>query len=104
MSYKYVNKCDCCETRFSNIKINGICVAHKDELIYKLRDELKTMGAKGEVTLIGNEELITCVYYKYKEKEEWEKGDYICERLFNAAEEFSIEKNTNGLVYYYSEN
>jgi hypothetical protein len=102
MSYKYVQKCQCCDEQISIIRIPAICVTHKYELICLMHDELEKLGMKGTLGLGCTDELIVAFNYGYASEAELELSEQMCDRLREIANAFSWRQVSEPEISYYS--
>ena len=90
MSYKYVQKCDCCETRFSEIAIPLINVKHKTALADLMIESLNGNDMEGSFSLKCTDDLIVACNYQYANKKEEKNSKEMCEDLHGIAYDFYV--------------
>ena len=102
MTYKYVQKCLCCDDQISIIRIPAICVTHKYELICLMHDELENIGMNGTLALGCTEELIVAFNYTYANETELANSETMCDSLCEIASNFSWKQVSVPKISYYS--
>lgn len=102
MSYKYVQKCNCCDEQISIIRISSICIQHKYELICLMHDALEALGVKGRLALACTDELIVAFNYAYANEAELKLSEQICDKLLDVASDFYWKQVSEPEINYYS--
>lgn len=83
-----VEKCDCCNGKFSYVYIPHISEKHKRALSLELVCTLKYLKAKGSCLLVCVDDMIVGIKYDYAGNKEAKHADEFCEHIFNTADEY----------------
>ncbi len=85
MSKKLVQKCDCCESRFSSVRITPLPITYRSELLSELQLIVQKLGLKGEPSLVVTSEVIIACHYVYENALEERKSATLCDQFGIAA-------------------
>ena len=104
MKHNYVNKCSCCDKRFSCEAIPLMDDKHKNVLGKLMQERVDALGLKGSFALVCRNNLITHFYYEYENVQECAKATKLCKGLLDIAFEFYKRHSTEPANVYYEDN
>ena len=101
MKQQYVQKCSCCNKRFSRVAIPFIDDKYKNALGKKMQAHVNALKLKGDFALICRNNLITHFYYEFATKQEQAKAKQLCNDLLEIAYDFfEVHANEPANLYY----
>lgn len=81
-------KCECCDEAYGEVSTLLIKREYEGGLVKEYKQVYASLGLKGRLALIGNDEFICAFHYVYANKKEEGKAKKICEAFDEASFNF----------------